>query len=117
MRRFAPAPFLAILFLSLSPPVEAAPYCVGSQGVPAQCIHHDVGQCRADARRMKGVCSLNASEVKLSGGENFCVVRNGPVVQCLYPDRRSCDQTAGREGGICVDSQGRAARPDPDRPQ
>lgn len=117
MRRLALGLSLFLLFLVVGPGAEAAPYCVGSQGVPAQCIHHDVAQCRADARRMKGVCSLNSKEVELAGGENFCVVRNGPVVQCLYPDRRSCEVTAGREGGICVDSQGRAARPDPDRPQ
>jgi len=109
----------AVLLLLLLPagPAAAAPYCVASQGVPAQCIHHDVAQCRADARRMKGVCSLNPAEVTLAGGENFCVVRNGPAVQCLYPDRRSCERTAGREGGICVDARGGAIRPDPDRPQ
>ena len=95
-----------LTLLAAGSSAQAAPYCVQTVGLPAQCMFGDVSQCRAEALRVNGVCGVNAREVTLPKrpAGRFCLVQNGPIIYCAYVDRRTCDTESARRSAICVDS-------------
>ena len=94
----------------------AAPFCLTSQTLPPSCIYYDAQDCARDAQHQGGVCSANASEVRLSSGfGQFCVVTSAKASICSYADRQTCALDAQRLRGTCVAAPSRAfvGAPDP----
>lgn len=81
----------------------AAPFCIGNQSVPPQCIYDDASSCQREAARQGGVCSANEAQLTLQPGiGQYCVVTSSLVSVCVYPDRVSCAAEAARQHGACV---------------
>jgi hypothetical protein len=94
---------------------HAAPFCVGSEAVPPQCIYYDANSCRREALRQGGICSANAQELRVSTNVGqYCVVTSQQVSLCIYLDRGSCDRAAESQNGACVSSPGVAPSGAPD---
>jgi hypothetical protein len=94
---------------------HAAPFCIGSEAVPPQCIYYDADSCRREAIRQGGVCSANAKELRVSTNVGqYCVVTSQQVSLCIYLDRTSCDAAAASQHGACVSSPGVAPSGAPD---
>jgi hypothetical protein len=94
---------------------HAAPFCIGTESVPPQCIYFDADSCRREAARQGGVCSANAKEVRVSTNlGQYCVMTSQQVSLCIYLDRRSCEIAAGQQHGACVSSPGVAPSGAPD---
>lgn len=106
--------FCAALLLPLG--VNAAPFCVTTQGLPPDCIYDDTASCRNRAFQLKGVCTVNTAEITTSyGTEKYCMVDSTRVPQCIYIDRSSCD-SAVSGGSVCVNNTFRdinEEQPDP----
>ena len=91
-------------------PAGAAPFCVQTQAVRAQCIFVDAKSCNRRAAEMGGQCVPNPAEVHVSGGVgHYCMVSSNHVPMCIYPDRQNCDAEAKHAGGVCMIA--------PDRPE
>jgi hypothetical protein len=98
---------------------QAAPFCLGTQSVPPQCIYYDADSCRREAGRQGGVCSANPQEVRVSSNiGQFCVMTSQQVSLCIYLDRGTCEIAAAHQHGACVSSPGVApsGAPDPFSP-
>lgn len=109
------------VLLGLLTPVggHAAPFCLGTQSVPPQCIYYDADSCRREAGRQGGVCSANPQEVRVSTNiGQFCVMTSQQVSLCIYLDRGTCEIAAAHQHGACVSSPGVApsGAPDPFSP-
>src|SRR5579863_4136457 len=54
---------------------QAAPFCIQSQGLPAQCIYYDAGDCQREANRQGAICTASPDEVTLSTNlGQYCLV-------------------------------------------
>jgi hypothetical protein len=106
---------LALTSLAVPLSATAAPFCVQTETVPAQCIYFDAASCSARARQMNGSCTVNAAEMHVSPGiGHFCLITSGPVSSCVYLDGASCDAEAKRQHGVCIEQPARAESPPPD---
>jgi len=109
--------FGAVLLGLLAPAVgHAAPFCIGSEAVPPQCIYYDADSCRKEAIRTGGICSANPEQIKAAGAQfaKYCVVTSQRVSFCNYMDRTSCDAAALHYHGACVASPEATAPGAPD---
>ena len=99
-----PRHLLQALLLALPGSAMAAPFCVTSETVPAQCIYYDAGLCRQAAGQLAaGECVVNQKEVRLTpsiGG--YCLVTSTRVSQCIYPDLETCSREASRQNAACT---------------
>lgn len=96
--------FLLLLVVFLPGLAFAAPFCVTTQGLTPDCIYDDTTSCRARANQVRGVCTVNASEILTSyGQEKYCLVDSSRVPQCIYIDRSSCE-SAANSGSVCVNN-------------
>lgn len=94
----------------------AAPFCVESQGLPAECWFHDVVSCRQEAAKRNGHCSLNQDEVKISDqGAPFCIIDAGMVPVCAFEGGDTCDQEAAKRNAVCFQNTGGKSNDDPYR--
>src|ERR1700753_915764 len=60
---------LAMLTLAALPVARlafAAPYCVQTEAIPAQCLYYDAASCNARAKQMQGYCSVNTAELNIA---------------------------------------------------
>lgn len=104
-----------LLGLLASAGAHAAPFCLGTQSVPPQCIYFDADSCRKEAGRQGGVCSANPQEVRVSSNiGQFCVMTSQQVSLCIYLDRGTCEIAAAHQHGACVSSPGVAPSGAPD---
>ena len=107
------------ILLGLLIPVagHAAPFCLGNESVPPQCIYYDANSCRKEAIRQGGICSANPRELHVSINiGKYCLVTSGQVSLCVYLDRAHCDADAARQNGACVSAPAGApgvGAPDP----
>jgi hypothetical protein len=93
----------------------AAPFCIGNQSVPPQCIYDDASSCQREAARQGGVCSANAAQLALQPGiGQYCVVTSSLISICIFPDRDSCAAEAARQHGACVAAPGVRPEQSPD---
>jgi hypothetical protein len=109
-------PLGAALLGLLTPAVgHAAPFCIGSEAVPPQCIYYDADSCRKEAIKTGGICSANAAEIR-AGAQfaKYCVITSQQVSLCNYMDRTSCDAAALHYHGACVSSPEATAPGAPD---
>jgi hypothetical protein len=82
---------------------QAAPFCIGSEAVPPQCIYYDANSCSKEAVRQGGICSANPKEVRITTNVGqYCVVTSQQVALCYYSDRASCANAATRLQGACI---------------
>jgi len=96
---------VALVLGMMTSPAPAAPFCLGNQTIPPQCIYYDASQCQADAARQGGVCSANAAQLTLQPGiGQYCVVSSDGASACIYPDRQTCMTEAVREHGACAEA-------------
>ncbi len=103
---------IALLLLMAPVPAAAAPFCVQTQAVPPQCIFFDASACNERARQMQGYCSVNESEVHISGGVgHYCLLTSNQVSMCIYASRDSCDRDARQQRGVCIDAPTRPESP------
>jgi len=110
MHRFAR--LTAILLFSMPLPAAAAPFCVQTQSVPPQCIFFDASACNERARQLQGYCSVNESEVHVSGGlGHYCLLTSNQVSMCIYPSRDNCERDARQQHGVCIDAPLRPESP------
>jgi hypothetical protein len=94
---------------------HAAPFCIGTETVPPQCIYYDADSCRKEANRQGGICSANGQELHVSTNVGqYCLVTSQQVSLCIYLDRGTCDADAARQHGACVSSPGVAPSGAPD---
>jgi hypothetical protein len=94
---------------------HAAPFCIATESVPPQCIYYDAHDCRKEATRQGGICSVNPNELHVSTNVGqFCLVTSQQVSLCIYLDRGTCDAEAARQHGACVSSPGVAPSGAPD---
>jgi hypothetical protein len=104
---FRPAWRPIAVLLGLLTPIggHAAPFCIGSESLPPQCIYYDSQSCNKEAIKQGGVCSVNTKEVRLTKNiGQYCVVTSQRVSLCIYSDRSSCSAAAKVQGGACVSS-------------
>jgi hypothetical protein len=95
---------------------HAAPFCLGSEAIPPQCIYYDANSCSKEAIRQGGACSANPKEVRITTNVGqYCVVTSQQVTLCYYSDRGSCTNAAARQQGVCISRPDMApsAAPDP----
>ena len=96
-------------------PAHAAPFCVQTESVPAECLYFDSAACAARAKQINGYCTVNAAELRLAPDiGHYCLITSGPVSSCLYADSSSCDAEAKRQHGVCVSAPARSESPPPD---
>jgi hypothetical protein len=82
---------------------HAAPFCIGSEALPPQCIYYDANSCAKEALRQGGICSANPKEVRMTTNVGqYCVVTGQQVALCYYSDRQSCTTAATRLQGACM---------------
>ena len=94
---------------------HAAPFCIGTEAVPPQCIYYDANDCRKQAVRQGGTCSANAAELHVTTNlGQYCMVTSQRVSLCIYLDRGTCEADAARQHGACVSSPGVAPSGAPD---
>jgi hypothetical protein len=95
-------------------PAIAAPFCVVSEAVPAQCIYYDAGmrQQRADQMGAGWECTVNTKEVKPT--PSVGLVTSGRVSLCIYPDLDTCHKEATHQQAACIIAPTRPGRPTPD---
>lgn len=104
-----------VLGLVLPAGGHAAPFCIGTESVPPQCIYYDANDCRKEANRQGGFCSANPNELHVSTNiGQFCLVTSQQVSLCIYLDRSTCDADAARQHGACVAAPGVAPSGAPD---
>jgi hypothetical protein len=68
------------LLLSFPVPAIAAPFCVGTEAVPPQCIYYDANSCQQRALQLgsTGQCSVNPNEAHLTPSiGHYCLVTSG----------------------------------------
>lgn len=97
----------------LPAPAEASPFCVTIDGVRTPLCHYeDLDECRRDAARQKGWCSVNTKEFRNlpDTGSRVCLMETSRVVRCLYVDMPSCQLDANRSEGVCFFRPYRAPR-------
>ena len=106
MRRF-PRLVVEVLSVVMPLPAVAAPFCVYTEAVPPQCIYFDPGSCSERARQLKGECSANPDEMKMTAGlGHYCLVTAGASM-CIYVDRNECNREAQRQrAAACVEATG-----------
>jgi hypothetical protein len=103
---------VAAFLLSVPLPAVAAPFCVLTQAVPPQCIFFDASACNERARQLQGYCSVNESEVHVSGGlGHYCLLTSNQVSMCIYLSRDNCDRDARQQHGVCIDAPSRPESP------
>jgi hypothetical protein len=94
---------------------HAAPFCIESEALPAQCIYYDSASCNKEAIKQGGVCAVNTNEVRLTRNVGqYCVVTSQQVSLCIYSDRGSCMSAAALQHGACVRSPEAAPSGAPD---
>jgi hypothetical protein len=106
-----PRHLLQALLLTLPGPAMAAPFCVTSEALPAQCIYYDAGLCQRDAARQgaSGECVVNPKEVRLTPSVGaYCLVTSTLASLCVYQDLDSCSKAAAPQQAACMAA---AARP------
>jgi hypothetical protein len=114
---FRPAWWPSTVLLGILIPIggNAAPFCIGSEALPPQCIYYDAGSCNKEAVRQGGVCSVNTKEVHITRNVGqYCVVTSQQVSLCIYSDRSSCTAAATLQHGACVHSPETAPSGAPD---
>jgi hypothetical protein len=100
-----PHRLLQVLLLTLPGSAIAAPFCLTSEAIPAQCIYYDAALCQRDAARQgaSGECVVNTREVRLTPSIGaYCLVTSTLASMCVYPDYDTCTKEAGRQQGACV---------------
>lgn len=94
--------------------LHASPFCAGGQGLPQECIYNDAAECRKNAMRISGLCTVNTAEVHIQPGVGkYCLVYSTLVTMCTYIDRTSCDRDAMRNGAVCIESPSSNVQKDP----
>ena len=90
----------------------AAPFCVRTQAIPAQCLFFDAAQCEKRAREMGGICEANIKEtpVGINVG-HYCLVTSAKASLCIYLDYASCEVEARHQQGVCVEAPNRPESP------
>ena len=97
---------LALALLAPAGPILAAPFCVQTQSVPAQCLYFDATSCARRAAELNGSCSANPAELKITAGfSTYCVVDSTRIPQCLYASFDSCVAEAARKHALCIRAQ------------
>jgi hypothetical protein len=82
---------------------QAAPFCIESQGLPAQCIYYDAGDCQKEAGRQGATCSANPDEMHLTSNVGqYCLITSQQISLCIYSDRNTCSIDAARQHGACT---------------
>jgi hypothetical protein len=96
-------PYLIVLgVLGMPLAAHAAPFCIQSQGLPAQCIYYDAGDCQKEANRQGAICSANPDEVHMTANVGqYCLITSQQVSLCIYSDRDTCIADAARQHGAC----------------
>lgn len=98
---------LSMAFILALPaqPAWAAPFCVRSQALPAECLYFDAAQCRRRASELSGFCVANPAELVISSSLNdrYCLVGSNRYTQCLYADRTSCENDAVSANSVCIE--------------
>ena len=95
---------LRMALLALPVPAIAAPFCVVSESVPAQCIYYDAGLCRQAAGQLAaGECVVNQKEVRLTPSIGaYCLVTSTRASLCIYSDLDACSKEANRQNATCT---------------
>lgn len=107
---------IIVLFSFSSLHAEAAPFCVETHGMSAECHYYDANQCRRRATELSGLCTANKKEVRFpSGSGSYCLVISGNVIQCLYGDSSTCNREAQKNNAICIRNPRRRSPADPFR--
>ena len=108
-----PHRLLQALLLTLPGSAMAAPFCVTSETVPAQCIYYDAGLCRQAAGQLAaGECVVNQKEVRLTPSIGaYCLVTSTLVSLCVYQDLDGCLKAAAPQHAACVVAAARAGGP------
>lgn len=110
------APAILLSLLALPAPAIAAPFCIESQALSPLCIYYDADNCRKEADRQGGICSVNANEVKLPiNVGQYCLTTSEGASFCVYSDRGACTADAARQHGACTSAPivAPSAAPDP----
>jgi hypothetical protein len=86
-------------------PAFAAPFCVQTQSLPAECAYFDPSQCRVRAAQLSGFCVANPAELVIRSGETsaYCLVLSNRSAECVYADRTSCESEAVSANGVCIE--------------
>jgi hypothetical protein len=99
----------------------SAPFCVESQGVPAECWFYDIRSCRQEAEKRGGICSVNMEEIELTDqGAPFCIMDSSMIPVCAYQGGETCHEEAGKRDAVCFQNTGGEVNNDPyryDRPE
>jgi len=83
-------------------PAIAAPFCVVSEAVPAQCIYYDADLCQQRADQMGAGAHGNTNEVKPTPSVgHYCLVTSGR-------------KEATHQQAACIIAPTRPGRPTPD---
>ncbi|HEY4041242.1 MAG TPA: hypothetical protein VGM32_05270 [Rhodopila sp.] len=113
MNRLAVA---AVILVSTSWSAIAAPFCLGIQGAPPQCIYVDGNECAADAARQNGACVPNPANPPPSRSRmgEYCMILPIGFTHCGYADGNACAQDALKQHGVCTKSEGTLPQQVPD---
>ncbi len=109
-----PRHLLQALLLTLPGSAMAAPFCLTSEALPAQCIYYDTALCPRDAAQQGGgtECVVNTKEVRLTPSVGaYCLVTSTLVSLCVYQDLDGCSKAAAPQHAACVVAAARAGGP------
>jgi hypothetical protein len=94
---------------------HAAPFCIGTEALPPQCIYYDANSCHKEAGRQGGICSVNKKELRVTRNVGqYCLVTSQKVSLCIYSDRATCSAEAQRQHAACTYAPGVAPSGAPD---
>lgn len=97
---------VTISFVWLPGPSAAygAPFCIESQGLPAECWYYDMRTCREEADKKGSLCTANPQEISFKDQSvPFCIIDPGMKPVCAFQSRDSCQQEAARrDNSVCV---------------
>lgn len=96
--------FLCFIFMLLTFPAQAAPFCLAGVGMPPQCIYDDIKVCVEAINSRDLHCTANPEAVlSYSGGSRYCRVTSYLSAECIFNDRLQCRREASMRGDICID--------------
>jgi hypothetical protein len=107
--------FFIISAFSFPTQLLAAPFCIQTQAVAAQCDYFDATQCRSRAMEQNGFCVANPAELVITPGGTgkYCLVLSSRQAQCIYADISSCQNDAGPANGVCIEKTPGNVQTDP----
>lgn len=88
-----------------APAARAAPFCVEAEGLPADCLYHDLASCKQEAARKQGYCTVNKEEITLSANDDaFCTMDSSLVPLCVFQNGEDCYASAASGNAICFEN-------------